>query len=223
MFTKLTTLACVLAVANCAWNGPLAGGAPASSVPAGISEAACPNYPHCTNPSVAVEPNSPAQPQSQYQQYQPQYQQPQYQSHQPQYQPQQQYQSQPQQQYQPQPQYQSQPQQYQPQPQQYQQQPQQNQYNSGNHNENVLLSGEYTGDGDYRGEGLAESGAFGPVDDPKSYDATPAPQMAYQPTPAYNPAGYQQQGYNNAPQHAQPNNVPAGLDPSYCPNYPFCH
>ncbi|KAK9730290.1 Cuticle protein CPCFC [Popillia japonica] len=82
-------------------------------------------------------------------------------------------------------------------------------YNGGN---NALDNGQYTGDGDYHGEGLAESGAYGNVDG--GYNGG-----------AYNPGAYNQGAYNPGaynPGHAAAP-VPAGVDPHSCPNYPFCH
>lgn len=150
-------LACALVVATAAaYNGPLAGGLPAAQYPAGVSPQACPNYPNCANPAVAVSPNALPQ------QYAaaPQYQQPQYQPAAPQYQ-QQQYQPA---QYQPaapqQPQY-SPVSQYNPVfPQQYNQAPARQQQYSPDV-QNALDRGEYIGDGDYHGEGLAEALAPG--------------------------------------------------------------
>nr|XP_023012860.1 activating signal cointegrator 1 complex subunit 2 homolog [Leptinotarsa decemlineata]AYA49993.1 cuticular protein hypothetical 1 [Leptinotarsa decemlineata] len=219
MFVKLAVIACSFAFASAAYNGPLAGGQPAALYPAGVDPKACPNFPDCTNPAVAVnqipqEYNSAPQ----YQQYQAQ----------PQYQPQQ-YQAQPQ--YQPQ-QYQAQPQ-YQPQPQQYQAPI--NQYNPVHAQQyapsqksqyapeiqNALDRGEYIGDGDYHGEGLAEALAPGH-----------AARQSYNPAPAYNQAPqYQARAYNPAPApqynqagaHATPAQIPAGVDANACPNYPFCH
>lgn len=48
--------ACTVALAAAAYNGPLAGGVPASLYPAGVSPQACPNYPNCANPAVAANP-----------------------------------------------------------------------------------------------------------------------------------------------------------------------
>ncbi|CAH1164182.1 unnamed protein product [Phaedon cochleariae] len=219
MFVKLAVIACSLALASAAYNGPLAGGQPADLFPAGVDPKACPNFPVCSNPAVAVN----QVPVQEYpQQYQPQ-----------QYQPQQ---------------YQAQPQHYQAQPQQYQAQPQQyqsaiNQYNPvlpqqyaaqqsqaqySPELQNALDRGEYIGDGDYHGEGLAEALAPGHG----------APQQrAYNPAPAYNQAAYSQPQavpqydaraynpaqYNQAGAHAIPAQIPAGVDASACPNYPFCH
>ncbi|CAH1990979.1 unnamed protein product [Acanthoscelides obtectus] len=150
MFVKLVVVACSVALASAAYNGPLAGGQPAHLFPAGVDPKACPNFPNCENPAVAVN----QVPATQFQrQYQPQAYEPRYQA-QPQFQPQQ-YQAQPQyqpQQYQAQPQYQA----YQPQPQQYAPQPAaQQQYPP--EIQNALDRGEYIGDGDYHGEGLAEA------------------------------------------------------------------
>ncbi|KAF5304685.1 hypothetical protein FQA39_LY09462 [Lamprigera yunnana] len=60
MFVKLALFAFFVAAASAVYNGPLAGGVPASLYPAGISPHACPNYPHCANPSLAANPNAPA-------------------------------------------------------------------------------------------------------------------------------------------------------------------
>ncbi|KAG5890649.1 hypothetical protein JTB14_034937 [Gonioctena quinquepunctata] len=218
MFVKLAVIACSLAAASAAYNGPLAGGQPAALYPAGVDPKACPNFPDCTNPAVAVN------------------QVPQDYNSAPQYQQPQQYQPQPQQY---QPQYQ-QPQQYQPQPQQLQAQPQQyqapiNQYNPVHAQQyapkqqaqyapeiqSALDKGEYIGDGDYHGEGLAEALAPGHAA-PTQRSYNPAP--AFQPAPQY--AGYNQapaQQYNQAGAHATPAQIPAGVDASACPNYPFCH
>lgn len=38
--------------------------------------------------------------------------------------------------------------------------------------------------------------------------------------PAYNPVPAPQ--YQPAPTHAQPAQIPAGVDARACPNYPFC-
>lgn len=137
-----------MAFALAAYNGPLAGGQPAALYPAGVDPKACPNFPDCSNPAVAVN----QIPQTQYSaQYQPQPQQ--YQPQPQQYQAQPQYQSQYQPQYQPQPQYQ---QAYNP---QYTQSQPSQQYSS--EVQNALDRGEYIGDGDYHGEGLAEALAPG--------------------------------------------------------------
>lgn len=123
-----------MAVATAVWNGPLAGGVPASQFPAGVSPHACPNYPNCANPAVAASPQA-AAPLGHYGGQQNQWNNPA-------------------------------PQQWNnPAPQWNQQQggqwnnapavPQWNGYQS------PLDRGEYTGDGDYHGEGLAEAGAYG--------------------------------------------------------------
>ncbi|XP_018574003.1 uncharacterized protein LOC108913030 [Anoplophora glabripennis] len=183
MFVKLAVLACSLAAAHAAWNGPLAGGQPASLYPAGVSPQACPNFPHCSNPAVAANPNQAA------------------------------------------------PQQWgNPQPQwnhwdnnnqwnhgsQWNPQPQWNQNNNWNaqpvpqYSNDIqarLNRGEYVGDGDYHGEGLAEALA-----------------------PGYAPAygGWQNQGgWNPGPNHGAQQahgvgQIPAGVDARSCPNYPFC-
>ncbi|CAH0551880.1 unnamed protein product [Brassicogethes aeneus] len=212
MFVKLTVFACSLALAIAAYNGPLAGGLPAAKYPAGIDPASCPDFPNCNNPLVAIS-NDPAA----VRQFQPA-QQPQHQQYQPQqYQPQQ-YQ-QPRQYQQPQQQYQGSISQYNPVlASQYQQQPAQGQYSSDV--QNALNEGKYIGDGDYHGEGLAEALAPGHVQQA-------APQ--YQPAPQYNQynSAPQYQQYNQAPAvpagHAQPAQIPAGVDPNSCPNYPYCH
>ena len=161
MFVKLALFASFVVAAFAAYNGPLAGGVPASLFPAGISPHACPNYPHCANPSVAANPNAPAP----YAAPAP-YNAPAHYG-----------------QYNPAPAYQ------------------------GGYDQNALNSGVYTGDGDYHGEGLAESGAFGDVS--QGYNSAPA----YNPAPA--PAHYA--GHPGAA------TVPAGVNPHSCPNYPFCH
>ncbi|XP_019869082.1 uncharacterized protein LOC109597763 [Aethina tumida] len=206
MFVKLAVLACSVAVSLGAYNGPLAGGLPASQYPAGIDPASCPNFPNCDNPLVAIsnDPQSRAlfqaapqqqyQPQLQYQpQYQPQYQQPaqlaQYQGAVSKYNPVlgSQYQATPTQQYSPDVQ-------------------------------NALNEGKYIGDGDYHGEGLAEALAPG-------YQGRAATYQPQQPA-------YQPQGYSAPPQYSgvpavqgqpQPAQIPAGVDANACPNYPYCH
>ncbi|XP_056633156.1 DNA translocase FtsK-like [Diorhabda sublineata] len=190
MSLKLVLISSFFAVTLAAYNGPLAGGQPAALYPAGIDPKACPNFPDCSNPAVAVN-QVPEQPQYQ----QPQYQQPQYQQPQPQYQ---------------QPQYQ----QPQYQPQQYTQS-QKPQYSA--EIQNALNRGEYIGDGDYHDEGLAEALAPG-------YASVPQ-QRVYNPSPAvsqYNPAVYNPAQYSQAGAHAQPAQIPAGVDARSCPNYPFC-
>lgn len=257
MFSKLVVVALFLAVANSAYTGPLAGGQSAAQFPAGIDPQACPNYPICENPSVAVNQvaasayASPYQtPQySQAQYAQPQYTQPQYsqqQYAQPQYaQPQlvqSRYTSSPVQQYNPQqPAVQLQQRQYnlaQPQfaPNQAYKSAQP-QYPS--HLQAALDRGEYIGDGDYHGEGLAESGAQaqGPVAqayNPASYQQAYSAQQQYQAAAQIPQQQYQvaaqipQQQYQAAAQPAayhggqQPAQLPAGLAPGACPNYPFC-
>ncbi|GJQ86793.1 hypothetical protein Trydic_g5584 [Trypoxylus dichotomus] len=172
MFVKLAVLACTFAVALAGWNGPLAGGVPAHQFPAGVSPQACPNYPNCNNPAVAVSPNAAAPYPGAYNPgaynpgaYNPGAQNP-------------------------------------------------GAYNPGAYNGgNALDNGEYTGDGDYRGEGLAESGAYGNADGGQN-------NGGYNPG-AYNPGAYNPGAYNPAG-HA-PGPVPAGVDPHSCPNYPFCH
>ncbi|CAG9854541.1 unnamed protein product [Phyllotreta striolata] len=237
MFAKscMPVLFCCLTASLAAYNGPLAGGQPAALYPAGVDPKACPNFPVCSNPSVAVNqvpeqaraqyapaPQQPAQYQQpiQYQQpsqyQQPQYQQPQYQ--QPQYQ-------------QPQAQYQ-QPIQYE-QPNRYTQSPLfqptgqaagapagPGQYAS--EVQNALDRGEYIGDGDYHGEGLAEALApgfegrqnAGVVENLNVRPSNPAVQ--------YNGAPTGQYRFSQSGSHGQPAQVPAGVDPNACPNYPFC-
>ncbi|KAH0998566.1 DNA translocase FtsK-like [Dendroctonus ponderosae] len=216
MFVKLAVFVCfagsVLAQHQ-SYQGPLAGGQPASLYPAGINPQSCPNYPDCSNPLVAISQNAAPQ----YQQSAPQYQQPapQYQQPAPQYQ-------QPAPQY---PQYQAPvaatpapvsqynpvyPQQYAP--------AAQSQYSSDV--QQRLDRGEYIGDGDYRGEGLAEALAPGYAGQAQAalvnqYNPAPAPQ--YNSAPAYQPAPQQY----SAP--AQPAQIPAGVNAQACPNYPFCH
>ncbi|CAH0551881.1 unnamed protein product [Brassicogethes aeneus] len=247
MFVKLAVLACSLAVAIAAYNGPQAGGQPAAQFPAGIDPASCPNFPVCDNPLVAISQGPHARA---YQQAQPQYQQ------QPQqYQAPQQYQQQPAQQYQQQPaapQYQQfapaqqyQARQPQPQPQQSlpisqynpvlasQYQPAQSQQYTPEV-QNALDQGKYIGDGDYHGEGLAEALAPGyqrqaaaPQYQPQYQRQAAAPQyqqpaQQYAQQPQYPVA----RAYSPAPApagHAQPAQIPAGVDPNACPNYPYCH
>lgn len=48
-----------MAVAAAVYNGPLAGGQPAHLYPAGVSPQACPNFPNCNNPAVAANPQQP--------------------------------------------------------------------------------------------------------------------------------------------------------------------
>ncbi|KAK5647305.1 hypothetical protein RI129_002197 [Pyrocoelia pectoralis] len=157
MFVKLALFSCFVAAVLAVYNGPLAGGVPASLFPAGISPHACPNYPHCSNPSVAANPNAPAPA------------------------------------FAPAPAHYGQ---YNPGPVAYQ----------GGYDQNALNSGVYTGDGDYHGEGLAESGAFGDV------------SQGYNSAPAYNPAPAPAQ-YAHQPAAA----LPAGVSAQSCPNYPYCH
>ncbi|XP_019869038.1 translation initiation factor IF-2 [Aethina tumida] len=180
MFVKLAVLSCAVAMASAVWNGPLAGGVPAHQFPAGVSPQACPNFPNCANPAVAAQPNSPA------------------------------------------------PNQWNAAPQPWNggqqswnggQQGQWNagaynpapvpQYNNGQAGLSPLDRGEYTGDGDYRGEGLAESGAYGPH---SSWNNNNNNNQGYNPG-AYNP---------QAPP-AGLGQIPAGVNPQSCPNYPFCH
>ena len=145
-----------MAVALAAWNGPQAGGLPAHQFPAGINPQSCPNYPNCDNPLVAISASSPSAPAG-YAAPQPQWNSAPAQAHNN-YQPNALWNApQAQQQYQPQPQWNSAP----AQPQWNQHQQQQQQDNGQWNAQNPQVNGEYTGDGDYRGEGLQESGAFG--------------------------------------------------------------
>ncbi|XP_066262513.1 uncharacterized protein [Euwallacea similis] len=222
MFVKLAVFVCF---AGCAlaqhqqpYQGPLAGGQPASLYPAGVNPQSCPNYPDCTNPLVAISQDAApqyAQAATQYQQPAPQYQQPvqyqqvsyfseiiifqnftiaflQYQTSAPAT---------------PSPVSQYNPvysQQYAP--------ASHSQYSSDV--QQRLDRGEYIGDGDYRGEGLAEALAPG-------YAAQPQAAVQYNSAPAYQ----QPQQYHAAPtyQSAQPAQIPAGVNAQACPNYPFCH
>lgn len=177
-------LASVLALSAGAYNGPLAGGQPASQFPAGIDPKACPNFPDCSSPLVAISQaaslpgvqHDPLQQYSHYQQPAPQASRqfaPQQYSPQPQQYnaipqqynqvPPQQYNSAPQQQYNPAPQQQYNVPQYNQLSQQPQRvaQPAQPQYPP--EIQNALDRGEYIGDGDYHGEGLAEANAVGPI------------------------------------------------------------
>lgn len=192
------TFACFLGISLAAWHGPLAGGSPADKYPAGVSPQACPNYPHCDNPAVAANPSGP--------------------SHgawnggwngghaggwngghaggw--------------------------------------------NGgagaggwngagaggaggWNGGDHgswNQNALDNGEYTGDGDYRGEGLAESGAYGDIS--HNYNSDNGAWNGAGAGGGWNGAGAG--GWNGAGHAGHAAQVPAGVDPHACPNYPFCH
>ncbi|XP_030759526.1 uncharacterized protein LOC115884945 [Sitophilus oryzae] len=102
---------------------------------------------------------------------------------------------------------------------------QQNQWNGNNQqwssgdqwngNQNALDRGEYTGDGDYHGEGLAEALAPGYENSGGWNNWNNGGNQQYaQPAPNWN------QGYQGGPKPAQ---IPAGVDPGSCPNYPFCH
>lgn len=136
IFYFQAVFACAVAAATAVYNGPLAGGQPAALFPAGVSPQACPNFPNCANPAVAANPNQAA------------------------------------------PQQWNQPQQSWNQGQQWNQgnqwnPPAQNQWNQGNQwnpapvpqynngAQDRLDRGEYIGDGDYHGEGLAEALAPG--------------------------------------------------------------
>ncbi|KAL1497559.1 hypothetical protein ABEB36_008500 [Hypothenemus hampei] len=194
MFVKLVIIAIFVSATLAVYNGPLAGGLPASLYPAGVSPQACPNFPNCANPAVAANPTAPAGNQwgapQQNQWNQPQ----------PAWNPQ----PQPAWTQQPQPQWNAQPQNnwnnWNPQP--------VPQWNPGN--QNALDRGDYTGDGDYHGEGLAEALAPGYENAGGWRNWNNAPQAA----PAWNagpPAA-----------HGVPAQIPAGVDPNSCPNYPFC-
>lgn len=194
MFAKLFFVGCALALAKAAYNGPLAGGQPAAQYPAGIDPASCPNYPDCSSPFVAIS----GTPQARQLQYNVQ---PQYNTAPQQYNAApQQYNAVPQQYNQ----YAQQPAVYQPQP----QVPSQRQY--APEIQNALDRGEYIGDGDYHGEGLAEAGA------PGYQQAAPVQARAYNPGPAQ----YAGAHHNHASRGATL--LPAGVDASQCPNYPFC-
>ncbi|VEN40574.1 unnamed protein product [Callosobruchus maculatus] len=185
MFVKLAILACSIAVSAAVYNGPLAGGLPAHQFPAGVSPQACPNFPNCANPAVAANPQQAAQ-------------------------------------WGAQPQWNAQPQQWNAQPQQWNAQPQQqwNQWNAqpvpqyGHNDQERLNRGEYIGDGDYHGEGLAEALAEG-----------------YTGNQWNNGGNNWNNGNNwNHNQGIPPNahqthgvgQIPAGVNPQSCPNYPFC-
>ncbi|XP_050316400.1 uncharacterized protein LOC126750734 [Anthonomus grandis grandis] len=207
MFVKLAVFVCFAGTALAQYQGPLAGGQPASLFPAGVSPQSCPNYPDCSNPLVAISQNGPAPPQ--YSQQSQQYQQPQYQP-QPQYQ----------QQYQPAAPVTPAPvSQYNPvYPQQYAPTSAQRQY--APEVQQRLDRGEYIGDGDYHGEGLAE--ALAPGFAGQQQAAAPQYQQqarAYQPQQQFNAAP----SYSAASPHAQPAQIPAGVNAQACPNYPFCH
>ncbi|KAJ8974198.1 hypothetical protein NQ317_011343 [Molorchus minor] len=158
-FTPIAILACAVAAAAAVWNGPLAGGQPAALYPAGVSPQACPNFPHCSNPALAANPNQ-AVPQA---------------AHQWNAQPQPQWNAQPQPQWNGQPQPQWNQGQYNP-----QSVPQ-----WGNDVQTRLNRGEYVGDGDYHGEGLAEALAPGYANHggwnpgPTSYAPQPVAQQAH--------------------------------------------
>ncbi|XP_018333267.1 uncharacterized protein LOC108742522 [Agrilus planipennis] len=179
MFVKLVVLACISSVALAAYNGPLAGGEPAHRYPAGVDPSACPNFPHCNNPAVAVN-QQPAHAWN----AQPQWN------------------AAPQNQWNPAPQnhWNAAPQnQWNAAPQQWNAQP------SWNGNQNALDSGAYTGDGDWHGEGLAEAGAFGDIshnfNDPAP--GHPIPQAAHHVPvpglPAQLPAGVDAHACPNYP------------------------
>ncbi|KAL1497557.1 hypothetical protein ABEB36_008498 [Hypothenemus hampei] len=194
MFVKLAIFVCFAASSYAQqqpYRGPLAGGQPASLYPAGVNPQSCPNYPDCTNPLVAISQNAAPQ----YAQSAPQYAQP------AQY-------SQYQQPAAPAPVSQYNPvyaQQYAP--------ASQSQYSTDV--QQRLDRGEYIGDGDYRGEGLAEALA------PGYAGQNVAPQYnQYNQAPVFQPAASQ---YNAALPAAQPAQIPAGVNAQACPNYPFCH
>ncbi|KAF7278556.1 uncharacterized protein LOC143196703 [Rhynchophorus ferrugineus] len=180
MLSKLVSLTLFLASANAVYNGPLAGGLPASLYPAGVSPQACPNFPNCANPAVAASPNAPAANNWGGQQ------------------------------------------QWNGNPQPAWTQGPQNQWNNNNYNpqpvpqwspnnQNALDRGEYTGDGDYHGEGLAEALAPGYENSGgwRNWNNNNQPAQSWNPGP---PAGVRPAG-----------GIPAGVDPGSCPNYPFCH
>ncbi|XP_066147131.1 AP2-associated protein kinase 1-like [Euwallacea fornicatus] len=202
MFVKLAVFVyfsgCALAQHQQPYQGPLAGGQPASLYPAGVNPQSCPNYPDCTNPLVAISQDANpqyAQATSQYQPSASQYEQP---AHYQQYQASVPAAPSPVSQYNP-----VYSQQYAP--------ASRREYSS--EVQQRLDRGEYIGDGDYRGEGLAEALAPG-------YAAQP--QAAVQ----YNSPVYQRpQQYNavSTYQSAQPAQIPAGVNAQACPNYPFCH
>ncbi|XP_076260133.1 uncharacterized protein LOC143196354 [Rhynchophorus ferrugineus] len=226
MFVKLAVFSCVLGLTLAQYhqqpyNGPLAGGKPAALYPAGVNPQSCPNYPDCANPLVAISQNGPAPPQ--YSQPAPQYTPaaPQYTQSAPKYSQPAQY-----------PQYQaptsapapvtpSPVSQYNPvYPQQYAPAARSS---YAPEVQQRLDRGEYIGDGDYHGEGLAEALAPGYASQaptapkyapaPQAYQPAPAPQ-AYRPAPAYPQA---------APAGPQPAQIPAGVNANACPNYPYCH
>ncbi|XP_022921218.1 uncharacterized protein [Onthophagus taurus] len=218
MFVKLAVFACSLAFAAAAWNGPLAGGVPAHQFPAGVSPESCPNFPNCNNPAVAVQANAGAHAggwnagnngawnggnngawnggnngawNGGHN----------------------------------------------------------GGWNGGNNgawnggnngawnggnnggwnggNEggytpnNALDAGEYTGDGDYRGEGLQEAGAYGDV----SQDQSQWNNNDGGWNGGHNNGGWNGGWNNAAPAYNQGAGaqVPAGVDGHSCPNYPFCH
>ncbi|XP_045475737.1 DNA translocase FtsK-like [Harmonia axyridis] len=232
MNSKLMILACALALTSGAYNGPLAGGQPASQFPAGIDPKACPNFPDCSSPLVAISQaaslpgvqHDPLQQYSHYQQPAPQASR--------QFAPQQ-YNQAPQQ-------YNAAPQQYNQAPQQYNPAPQQ-QYNVPQYNlpqqpqrvaqpaqpqyppeiQNALDRGEYIGDGDYHGEGLAEAMAVGKINQrpaayQQGYNQAPVNYQQPQAAPQYAPIPQYREQRQSAHQ------LPAGVDGASCPNYPFC-
>jgi hypothetical protein len=183
MFVKLVTLAICLASAKAVYNGPLAGGKPADLYPAGVSPQACPNFPNCANPAVAANPNAPGGlPWGS--------------------QPQQQWAGNNNQWNGAQNNWNSAP---------------QNNWNApavpqwNPNNQNALDRGEYVGDGDWHGEGLAEALAPG-------YENQGWSQ-------GWNNNGNNQNNWAAQPQHppAGLGAIPAGVDPGSCPNYPFCN
>ncbi|XP_019868269.1 DNA-directed RNA polymerase II subunit RPB1-like isoform X2 [Aethina tumida] len=197
-----------------------ASGQLAPQYPAGIDPASCPNYPNCENPLVALsQAPKPAQyspvapqftPVSQYSAV-PRYTSPQYAAAPVQYA------SSPyQQSFAPAPA----PQQYSaalgP---QYQGSPSK-QYTP--EVQNALDRGEYIGDGDYHGEGLSEAGtATNPVLVGPTYSQS---QTYASPGSSYASPGLSAYAGQIAPVASPgPAQIPAGLDPAACPNYPFCH
>ncbi|KAK9873966.1 hypothetical protein WA026_002317 [Henosepilachna vigintioctopunctata] len=234
MISKLMMLACTLALSTGAYNGPLAGGQPAAQYPAGIDPKSCPNFPSCSSPLVALSqatslPGVQHDPSQLYRHYQqPSQQIPQQYSQVPQQYNQvpqqynqipQQYNPVPQQQYNSIPQPRPQPhQQFAPQQPQYAAQPSQPKYSP--EIQNALNRGEYIGDGDYHGEGLAESLAAGPINNnARAYQ--PAPVQYQQPAQYQAQPQYQPQ-YRESIQRSGAHQFPAGVDGSACPNYPFC-
>ncbi|CAH0551878.1 unnamed protein product [Brassicogethes aeneus] len=98
------------------------------------------------------------------------------------------------------------------------------QYNNANAGLSPLDRGEYTGDGDWHGEGLSESGAYG--NQGGQWNGNNGGQWN-------NGGSWNQGGWNggqNNPGAYNPQappaglgQIPAGVNPQSCPNYPFCH